>query len=87
MKLKPIYNESTNDIIFSYIMYMEENEVNSQVTIDSLDIAHFIGKIQHQIKEIERLNNIINKAIEYIYNNYPVCAGKELLEILGDDNV
>ena len=28
----------------------------------------------------------IDKAIEYIENNYPVCAGSELLDILkGDD--
>ena len=24
----------------------------------------------------------IDKAIDYIHNNYPVCAGKELLDIL-----
>lgn len=56
--------------------------------------------IEEKNIEIERLSNELNqqfikcdkymtrneKAIEYIHNNYPVCAGKELLEILqGED--
>ena len=31
---------------------------------------------------IKNLEDRIDKAIEYIHNNYPVCAGKELLDIL-----
>ena len=34
----------------------------------------------------ELLQQRINKAIEYIHKNYPVCAGKELLEILEGEN-
>lgn len=41
----------------------------------------YIVKIDKLQKEIERLNNIIKEAIEYIrYNDY--CDAYELLEIL-----
>ena len=59
MKLKPIYNDSTNSIIYDYIVYMEQNDLPEFINIESLDLPHFIGKIQHQQKEIKSLNNII----------------------------
>jgi len=66
MKLKPIYNDYTNGIIDDYIVYMEQNDLSSFINIESLDLPHFIGKIQHQQKEIERLNNIIKEVINII---------------------
>ena len=71
---------------------MKEIELLKIIFKDSPDILEPLNKID---KEIERLNNIINKAIEYIglneedlklYDIYDV-NGIELLNILrGEDN-
>lgn len=68
MRLEPIYNNSTDTIINDYIVYMEENDLPEFINIESLDLPHFIGKIQHQQKEIERLNKC--------YCNRSDCAGR-----------
>lgn len=64
----------------------------------SIETAEKIAKLEKENKKLKKgLKKAINKvceqdvviaqAIEYIHNNYPVCAGKELLEILkGDEN-
>ena len=61
-------------------------KLNKENTILRQNSQYLVKQKDELEEEIERLNNIINKAIEYIRNNYPVCAGKELLEILkGED--
>jgi len=45
--------------------------------LEQMDKEELLGIIKAQRFEIERLNNIINKAIEYIKNKYDY--------ILGDD--
>ena len=57
-KYEPIYNEHSNNLILDIIMWLEKTD-EYQIIIDTLDICHLIGKIQHQIKEIERLKEKI----------------------------
>ena len=37
--------------------------------LDNEEVYYFVGAIRYACDEIERLNNIINKAIEYINEN------------------
>lgn len=52
--------------------------------ISEKTINHLLTKVSDLEFEVERRERIINNAIEYIANNYPVCSGKDLLEILQD---
>lgn len=76
-------NQELNELLSNkdYFKNLEERieEVNKRN--ESLkDEVMTMRKLYFEIRDRN------NKAIEYIRNNYPVCAGKELLEILGDAN-
>ena len=72
MKYKPFTTDSTDEII-NDIKYNLSNIETSQISIDTLDVCHLLGKI-------ERLNNIINKAInilELSAMNKGICTRPE----------
>lgn len=74
-----------------------KEQLNDEID-DELKQSEIMVKQQNEIerlnKESEQLRtalnskeSIIKEAIEYIKNNYPVCAGADLLKILsGEDN-
>lgn len=80
-------NLETKDIIKEEIEHKIKccsNEIQDYLEIE---LNKSKETLLNQWLEIKRLNNRIDKAIEYIENNYPVCAGSELLDILkGSDN-
>ena len=52
------------------------------IEVDYNEYKETIAENMKLIQEKHKLQERIDKAIEYIHNNYPVCAGKELLDIL-----
>lgn len=60
----------------------DNTDIFSYSEIESMKNAELEFELKESIEAIRYLQLIINKAIEYIHNNYPVCSGKELLSIL-----
>jgi hypothetical protein len=54
----PIYNKFTDEIIEDTREFLETTK-KSQVTIDTLDLCHYIGKI-------DNLKEVIDKTIDYL---------------------
>lgn len=108
MKYKPFTTDSTEEII-KEIKHSLPNIEKDQITIDTLDICHLLGEIErlqenignyvnivlHDRKEIDRLNNIINKIdkmlgadthCENIYYAIGVLLNKSFFDIKMVDN-
>lgn len=49
-------------------------------SLQSAFLGQYINNLEGQLQQKE---NIIKEVRKYIKKNYPVCAGSELLEILG----
>ena len=70
---------------YARVMYNDVKDADKyrlNVAYNGKDVKDLLEYLFELEKENERLNKTIDKSIEYIDNNYPVCAGSELLDIL-----
>lgn len=70
MNYKPFTNDNTKEII-KEIKDNLPNINKSIISIDTLDLCHLIG-------EIERLQNIIDKAVDYIEYMQNISENKNI---------
>jgi len=90
---------SEHDKNFYSLEELQRTRDNLEGYLDGEEVYYFVGTIRYACDEIERLNNIINKAIEYIEHEwfkrcqlgitdrtFYECDMNNLLEILkGED--
>ena len=60
----------------------EETRIILVNNIDSNEYITITNNFRELEKEIGRLNNIINKAIEYMNNTFDISSVKEMYEIM-----
>ena len=67
-------------------IWYADGYVDYQLKEKDKKIETLQNDLDREKSKVKEYGSRMLKAIEYIHNNYPVCAGKELLEILQDDN-
>ena len=81
-EVRQIYSKITKLEEENKILQKRNKILSQDITKDTIkcDVIQTVCGIP--IEKIPELQDRIDKAIEYIHNNYPVCAGKDLLDIL-----